>query len=245
MIQRGIRLLLSVCPIIVASFAPNPFVGDWKLNPSRSTLTDRMSVANVGGNTYRFDFGGGPETIVVDGTDQSTPLYKGGTLSVSNQGDSWKVVRKTNGRTTLTATWSLSKDGSSLTDHFTSFNADGSPYQLNYVYARKAAGSGFAGTWVSTSMTAVNYIIAVQLRPYEGDGLSIIDAPSLFTGTMNFAASSVRKINARTVELMRKKRDGELSDYLRLALSPDLRTLTVTPHAVSGAEPHIYVFDRQ
>lgn len=246
MIKRTLRPLLFICLVItVAWAASDPFVGDWKLNPSKSTLTDRMKVESVGGDKYTFDFGGGPETIVVDGTDQPSQLYGGGTLSVAREGDTWKVIRKANGRTILSAIWRVAKDGLTLTDHFTGFNADGSPYNLNYVYKRTARGSGFAGTWVSTSVEAVNYVIAFQIRPYEQHGLSIIDSASQLTGNMNFAGSSVRRLDEHTLELMRKKSDGELTELMQLKLSVDLRTLTMTPRAAARAERHVLVFERQ
>lgn len=246
MFKRSLLLLLFPSLVTAASWAANkPFVGDWKLNPSKSTLTDQMKVESVGGNKYTFNFGGGPETIVIDGTDQPSHLYGGGTLSVAIEGDTWKVIRKRNGRMILSAVWSLSKDGSALTDHFTGFNGDGSSYTLNYVYKRTAAGQGFAGTWVSTSMEAVNYVVAIQIRLYQEGGLSIIDAATQFTGNMNFAASLVHKMDEHTLELMRQKSDGERSEFLQLKLSSDLKTLTITPHSTAGNEPHIYVFDRQ
>jgi hypothetical protein len=245
MIKRSLRVLLLACLATAPCWAANnPFVGDWKLNPSKSTLTDKMTVESVGGNKYAFNFGGGPETIVVDGTDQPSPLYKGGTLSVAVKGDNWKVIRKQDGRTTISATWSLSKDGKTLTDHFTSSNPDGSPFSLNYVYRRKAEGSGFVGTWISTSLEAVNYIGRIQIQPYEEGGLSIIDAASQFTGNVNFAASLVRRPDEHTLELMRKKSDGELSVRMQLKLSTDLKTLTITP-SVAREEAYIFVFDRQ
>jgi len=151
--------------------ADNPFIGDWKLNPSRSKLTDVMKVESLGANKYTFNFGSGPETIVLDGTDQ--PGVFGSSLSVAMEGDTWKVIRKRNGRMQVSAIWSLSENGSTLTDHFTGFNANGSTYSLNYVYQRKGGGSGFAGEWVSTSET-VNSVVLLQVRPYEGDGLSFI-----------------------------------------------------------------------
>jgi hypothetical protein len=244
--KRSLQVLLFACLVIAACWAAsNAFVGDWKLNPSKSNLTDQFKVESAGGNKYTFDFAGVPETIVVDGTDQPTPVYAGGTLSVAMEGDTWKVIRKKDGHIIITAIWSLSKDGSTLTDHFTGFNADGSPYHLNYVYARKAGGSGYAGTWVSTSLEAVNFVVVLQLRPYEEDGLSIIDASSQFTGNMQFAASSVHRLDEHTLELMRKKSDGELADFMQLKLSSDLKTLTITPHSKAGAEPHIFVFERQ
>ena len=132
-----------------------------------------------------------------------------------------------------------------LTDHFTGFKADGSSYTLNTVYRRKDPGSGFAATWVSTTEQAENLVIVIQIQPYEENGLSIIDAASQFTGTMDFAAPLVRRLDEHTLALMRKKKDGELSDFLQLKLSPDARTLTITPPSAAGREPSIYVFERQ
>ncbi|HXT17583.1 MAG TPA: hypothetical protein VN706_18215 [Gemmatimonadaceae bacterium] len=248
MIKRSLRLLLLPCLLAAAPAAPraadSPFVGDWKLNPSKSTLTDRMKVESAGGNKYTFNFGGGPETIVVDGTDQRTPLSGDGTLAVAVEGDKWKVIRKTNGRTTITANWSLSKDGKALTDHFTSFNADGSPFQLNYVYERRAGESGFAGTWVSTSLQAVNYVVVLQIRPYDEGGLAIVDSATQVTGNVQFPATLVRRLDEHTIELMRKASDGQVTPRIRLELSSDLKTMTLTP-AIAGEDPHILVFDRQ
>lgn len=98
-----------------------------------------MKVTSVGRNKYAFDFGGGTETIVVDGTDQ--PGFDGTTLSVGQDGPNWKVVRERSGRTLLTATWMLSNDGRTLHDQFTAFGPDGSPSTVDYIYDRRAAGS--------------------------------------------------------------------------------------------------------
>lgn len=247
-ITRGLKSLLFACPLVAASStraATNPFVGEWRLNPSKSTLTDRMQVAALADNKYTFDFGGGPETIVADGTDRPTALFKDGTLAVSFVGDSGSVIRKSNGRTTISATWHLSGDGATLTDHFSSFNADGSPFTLNYVYARKAPGPGFAGTWVSTSLEAVNYIIQFQIQSNKDDGLSFVDPASQLTGNLQFAPSEIGRLDEHRLELMRKTSKGELRTVLRLELSPDLGTLTMTPTSSSADEPHILVFDRR
>jgi hypothetical protein len=245
-IFKGIVTILPAACLAtsVAWAAENPFIGDWRLDLSKSVLTDKMVVESAGGNKYTFNFGGGPETILVDGTDQPTPLYGGGTLSVGSEGDTWKVVRKSNGRVMLSAIWRVSKDGSTLTDRYTGFNDEGSPYTLIYTYQRKAAGSGFAGTWVSTSEEPVGFVPGVRLQPLEGNGLSIIDPSSQVMGNMNFAAPLVRRLDARTLQLMRKKSDGGLSDFLRLELSPDLKALTITPHFVPGVEQHVFAFDR-
>jgi hypothetical protein len=67
-----------------------PFVGEWKLSPSKSKLTDQMKVESVAGNKYAFNFGSGSaETIVPDGTDQ--PGLAGTTLSITIEGPDWRI----------------------------------------------------------------------------------------------------------------------------------------------------------
>jgi hypothetical protein len=258
MLKCAFLVLLISCLISVVSCAANdPFVGDWKLNPSRSKLTDVMKVESIGGNKYTFNFGSGPETIVVDGTDQ--PGHFGSTLFVAVEGpDTWKVIRKRDGRMTISATWNLSEDGRTLTDHFTGFNPNGSTYNLDYVYKRKAGGSGFAGEWVSTSGT-VNSTITLQVRPYEGDGLSFIepstgvtrnvkfdgkDYPNLGANVTPGATSSIRQVSEHALE-MTYKINSKVLYTQQIELSPDLKTLTVTRRIVGESEPNIRVFERQ
>ena len=258
MFKRTFELLLVACLGTGALWAANdPFVGEWKLNPARSKLTDQMKVESVGANKYVFDFGGGSETIVVDGTDQ--PGNFGSTLSVTVEGPgTWKVIRKKDGRMLITATWKLSKDGDTLTDDFTGIEPNGSTFNLNYVYKRTAGSSGFAGTWESTS-ESVNSVFVLQVRPYEGDGLSFIDPseeetknvkfdgkdyPNLGPNVVPGSASSVRRVNERTLE-MTDKIHGKVMDAQQIELSSDLKTLTMTVHRVGRSEPNILVFERQ
>jgi len=168
MLNRIFQVLLVVCFTTSPVWAQtDPFVGQWKLVKA----TDQMKVTKVGANTYAFDFGGGPEKIAVDGTQQ--PGYAGTTLSVAAEGPNWKVIRKQGSRMLLTATWTLSSDGNSLNDDFTGFNQDGSTYNTKNVYARTAAGSGFAGNWVSKTAT-VGSLVILQVRRYHKNGLSVI-----------------------------------------------------------------------
>ncbi len=238
--------------------ANNPFIGDWKLDPSRSKLTDVMKVERLGSNKYAFDFGDSPETIVIDGTDQSG--VSGTTLAVSvERPDAWKVVRKKDGRVIITANWELSKDGNVLTDNFNAVSPDGAISTVDYVYQRKGQGSGFAGTWVSTSQ-AVNFVYVLQIQPYEEDGLSIINSSSQLTRNMKqdgkdypntgataavIAASSLRRLDEHTLELTDKKSNGKLYDTQQFKLSSDLKALTITIHTAGRDEPNILMFERQ
>lgn len=250
-------LLLLICILSgTLAAADNPFVGDWKLNPSKSVLTDKMKVTNLGGNKYAFDFGGDPETITVDGTDQAG--ISGTTLSVSVQGpNAWKVVRKKDGHLLITANWKLSDDGNTLTDNFNAISPNGSASTVNYVYKRTAGGQGFAGTWVSTS-EAVDFAYVLQIRPYQGDGLSMIDSASQLTRNMKLdgkdypnagenasfvPTSAVRRLDEHTLELTDKKSNGKVFSTRHIKLSSDLKTLTMQP--TGEDKPNILVFERQ
>jgi hypothetical protein len=221
--------------------ADDPFVGQWKLDPSQSKLTDEMRVTKVGQDKYAFDFGGGqPETIVVNGTDQLG--FADTTLSVAAEGPNWKVIRKKDGRTVIAATWTLSKDGHSLTDDFTSFGEDGTPSNVKFVYKRAAGGgSGFAGNWVSTS-EQVNSVFTLQISPYEGDGLSFAGAGG--TTNVKFDGKSARRLNASTLERIQKYKD-KIIQTKQYKLSADLKTLTITTHTVGHTAPNVFVLERQ
>lgn len=253
----GICLLAG---LVAAAFAASddPFLGEWKLNPSKSKLIDEMKVASAGGNKYAFDFvGGKPEIIATDGTDQ--PGMAGTTLAVTIEGpEAWKVVRKKDGRMLLTANWTLSQDGNTLTDAFTEIAPDGKGNTVNYVYKRTEGSSGFAGTWVSTTQT-IDFDFVLKVEPYEGDGLSIIDSTQGQTTNFKFdgkdyprtgpnggngSTSSVRRVNPHALEITDKV-NGKTVATRQIELSADLKTLTMTVHPASRREPNILVFERQ
>jgi len=258
MTKRTFRLLVMAGLATSALWAADdPFVGEWKLDSSKSKLTDQMRVESVAGNKYAFDFGGGSETIAADGTDQ--PVRFDTTLSVTIEApDSWKIVRKKEGRVLLTANWQLSKDGNTLTDDYTGMGPNGSSSNVKYVYKRTAGTSGFAGTWESTSET-VNSVFVIKVQPYEGDGLSFINSSAEVTKNVKFDGkdypnvganvpagfvSSARRVNGRTLEIT-DKLNGKVTGTREIQLSSDGKTLTMTVHSAGRAEPNILVFERQ
>ncbi|HWT67459.1 MAG TPA: hypothetical protein VN151_15205 [Terracidiphilus sp.] len=145
-------LVFSIAPLNAApADSVTAFVGKWKLDPAHSRLTDQMKVEPAGPNRYNLIFSAdNVETIVADGTDQ--PALFGSTLAIVVQDASnWKIVRKSNGRTTIIGLWKLSPDGKALTDDYTSYRENGTTMNLHYVYQRISDGSGFVGTWESTT----------------------------------------------------------------------------------------------
>jgi len=258
MFRRTFQLVLVACLATATLWAAtDSFVGDWKLNPSKSKLIDLMKVESLGGNKYAFDFGIGAERIVVDGTDQ--PGAYGTVLSVAVEGpDTWRVVRKKDGRMVITATWKLSQDGNSLSDAYTEFVSNGSSSTVNFLYKRTAAGPGFAGTWESP-VGMGNLESVFQIRPYEGDGLSFKhsseegtrnlkfdgkDYPVVGRGAAQGSTSSARRVDERTLEIT-ERLNGKITRTEQVELSPDLKTLTQTVRPVGQRDPNIFVFERQ
>jgi hypothetical protein len=258
MALRSLRQLLAVFLLTGTLWAAaNPFDGTWRLNPAKSKLTDQMKVEAAGPNKYTFIFSGdNTETIVADGTDQ--PGIFGTTFAVSVLSPhQWKLVRKTGGRMTISAIWDLSSDGTTLTDNFTGYRADGTTSNLLYKYTRTAGTGGFAGTWESTT-EEVNSAFEMQIQANDDNGLSFINPAQKITKSIKFDGkdyaaqgpslpagyvTSGRRLSDRAVELT-DKIDGKVLDTQQVEVSADGKTLTITTHIPGQAKPNIQVFDR-
>jgi hypothetical protein len=222
-------------------------------------MPDEMKVRREGSNNYAFDFGGGAvETIVVDGSDQ--PGTDGTTLSVKPDApDTWTVRRKKAGRLLLTATWKLSPDGARLTDHFSELESDRATFSVDYVYQRIGGGSGFAADWQSIKET-VTSLFLLEVKPFQGDGLSFVDPVARRTKNLKFdgadlrpnaaakggaiVSSSVRRVNDRVL-VITNSYEGKVTSTEEFSLSTDLRLLTMTVHIVGRDRPYVLMFERK
>lgn len=254
MFKRILAILPAVCLATSVAWAVvSPFIGQWKLNSSMSRMPDEMKIESKGGNTYSFNFGGGDEKIVVDGTDQ--PGNRGTMLSVkADAPDTWIVERKKDGRLLIRGTWKLSKNGSTLTDYYREFESDGSTLSMDYVYKRNGGGSGFAADWQSIKET-MNSPFIMQVKAYEGDGLSFITPAEHATKNVKLdgkeypnqgsrSSSLVRRVDQHTLEMTDKVGD-RIVDTQEIKVSPDGKRLTVTVHAAGRSKPNVMVFDRE
>ena len=258
MFKHALLLLPLACLSAGAAHAADdPLIGAWKLNPQKSALVDEMKVASLGANTYSFDFGGIPEKIVLDGTDQ--PGIFGTTLAVTVQdSNDWIVVRKKDGHPMLRALWTLSPDGTTLHDNYTELGDNGQPtMHVDYIYNRKEPGTGFAADWLSTNNQFSGPAYVIEVHPWEGDGISIVSGPQEASKNVKFdgkdypdpgskrgVVSSARRVNEKTIQLT-DKIGGKILDTRDIAVSDDGRTLTMTLHLPARSEPDVLVFDRQ
>jgi hypothetical protein len=272
MFIRTLQLLLAGCLMTGSLWAAdNPFVGKWKVDPSKSKLNDEMRVEVAGANRYAITFGPDQtDTVVADGSDQ--PALSGTTLSITVKGpNSWEIIRKMKGHTLLTAYWTLSQDGKTLNDAFTQYLPDGmtlfsqplpsgSTLLLPYLYERTQGNIGFLGTWDSES-AKVRAGLELQIQPYEGDGLSFKrsdeetakmirldgnDYPDLDpNGADKGTAYSSRRVNESSLEITEKFK-GKITGTRQIELSTDHKTLTVTVRLVGQSKPQsLLVFNRE
>ncbi|HET7453054.1 MAG TPA: hypothetical protein VFL12_09955 [Thermoanaerobaculia bacterium] len=254
MTRGACALTAIVCwTAAVCSGATDPFVGKWTLNASRSAIADQMTIQAAGKDAYTLTFAGSPETETVAADGKDHPGVYGTTVSVTIREDgTWKIERKNQGRTVLTAIWKLSGDGKTLSDAFTSDRPDGSSFTITMVYRRAAGTAGIPGTWETTDVK-LDGVHTLEIRPYAGDGLSFIssDAPSpkdvTFDGKehLNSAgmASAGRRSGPLSLELT-DKMNGKLVDTRKVTVSADLKTLTVMVHLTGQRLPSTFVFDR-
>jgi hypothetical protein len=257
-LKRILEILPAVClATSMASSAQSPFIGQWKFDTSKSRTPDEMKVQSQGGNKYTFDFGGGAETIMADGTDQ--PGLQGTLLSAKQEApDTWIIERKKDGRLMLRATWKLSGDGSTLTDYYREFESDGSTVSLDYVYQHIGGGSGFAADWQSIKETR-NSPLSMEVKTYEGDGLSFITPSQQRTQNVKFdgkdysvagsnarqgAALSARRMDEHNLVITHKFKD-KVTGTEDVGLSADLKTLTITLHYAGREKPDVMVYQRQ
>jgi hypothetical protein len=258
MLKRILEILAAVCLVTsMASSAQSPFIGQWKFDTSRSRTPDEMKVQSQGGDKYTFDFGGGAETIVVDGTNQ--PGLEGTLLSAKREAqDTWIVERKKDGRLMIRATWKLSGDGSTLTDYYREFESDGSTLSLDYVYQRNGGGAGFAADWQSIKETR-NSPLLMEVKAYEGDGLSFIIPSQHRTQNVIFdgkeysvdgsnagqgVAISARRVDEHNLVITHKYNEKFMGTE-DVGLSADIKTLTITLHYSGRDKPDVMVYQRQ
>jgi hypothetical protein len=104
----------------------------------------------------------------------------------------------------------------------------------------------------------INTVVTMQIRPYEGNGLSFTRAPGDTRnlkldgkdypveghGAAEGATSSARRVNQRTLDLVDKV-DGRVIRTERREVSPDLKTMTRTVRPVGQRDPNILVYERQ
>jgi hypothetical protein len=134
--------------------AENPWVGNWKLDVSKSHFTgDTFSYSKAAngmmhysdGSTISFDFG-------VDGKEYKSEFDR--TTAWTGHGENaWDTVTKAKGITLYQSHYQISPDSKTLTIQTTGTKPDGSTFNDEAIYTRVTGTTGPVGKWRSTKVT--------------------------------------------------------------------------------------------
>lgn len=237
-------------------YAANPFVGKWKIDPSKSRMARTSdSVAAAGPNTWTFQYGAFTWTVKADGTDQPTPFGNTVSMKVVNR-STWEFTNKNNGKPIGTETWVLSGDGKSMMRTFRGRKENGEPFTGVATMKRTAGASGFEGVWESTEVKMPFTEIDIEANGDDGITLKIPEDGTTYS--LKFDGKdypeqgpripagmtvSARMAGARTARATTKL-NGKVFDTEDWEVSADGSTFTYTEHDPGVAQPVVVVLRR-
>jgi hypothetical protein len=136
--------------VVGCSGAQSVWDGRWKLNELKSNaIGPTFSIAVSPAGEYRVDNEAFGYSFRCDGREY--PTGSGHTTSCDQINPlTITLTGKTNGALVTNTQWELSKDGKTLTTKGKSVQPDGSSKNVERVFERITAASGFAGRWKDT-----------------------------------------------------------------------------------------------
>jgi hypothetical protein len=239
--MKRIVALIIAASLVPAAWAGNPFVGSWKLDPSRSRqMAERLHYIDLGDGRMRFSNGAAARyDFALDG--EPHPTGEGRSVSWRRLGPGrWQTTNKVAGRTTETATRVLSADGNTLAVHARGTLPDGTAYTHDRRYSRVGSGQGLAGEWrggaVDTNGMPDGYLISEDaagvvtweiptdrqrlLGRFDGSDM-VLAGPGVPAGTV-FAMT---RVSERRISYVMKT-GGEPGQYGTATISKDGNTFT-------------------
>ncbi len=235
--------------------ADAPYIGKWKLNPSKSQLTgETVTVEKLADGAIRQHQGDITFTFKLDGKEY--PLPGGGTAAwkVADP-NTWDRVDRTNGKVTVKSRLKLEGDIVSITFHL--IKPDGSSLDGDSKWKRVSGGAGFFGTFESTEQNAVTRNI--EFGTSEADALTIkfLDSGAFcaakfdgqdypLTGPFENGRETfnLKRTGPQSVEITAKL-DGKPVSIDKFSVSADGKTLTDIGTPTTKKEITTAVFDRQ
>ncbi len=248
-------LVLLVFVASAMAAADPPYVGKWKFNPAKSTLTgDSVTIENVADGMMQFSSQGFVYKFKLDGQEYPTP--DGGTTAWTvTSADVWDVTNRMNGK--VAGTFHLARKGDMLSVSGKAIKADGGTAEFTASYKRTSGEAGLVGKWVSTEVKPPITVLDITASGAEGvvikdDTGAILsgqfdgnDNPTQGRMAGSKYTAAFKKTGANSFEVTTKL-DGKPMYVDVYSLSSDGKTLTVsgTP---SNAKQETYkiVLDRQ
>jgi hypothetical protein len=254
LVARALLTLVAFGAIAIAAADP-PYVGKWKFNPAKSTLTgDTVTIENSADGMMQFSSQGYVYKFKLDGKEYPTP--EGGTTAwTATSADVWDVTNRMNGK--VASTFHLARKDDMLAVSGKAVKPDGSGAEFTASYKRVEGGPGLVGKWMSTEVKPP--IAVLDISASGADGVAIKDdTGSAFSGQFDgkdnpaqgrMAGSkyttAFKKSGANAFEVTTKLSGKPM--YVEVySVSPDGKTLTITGTPSNATqETYKIAMDRQ
>jgi hypothetical protein len=248
-------VVVTVLAGIAQAAADPAFVGRWKFNAAKSTLTgDTATIENAPDGMMQFNSQGFQYKFKLDGKEY--PMPDGGTTAwTETSADVWDVTNRMKGK--VVSSYHLVRKGDMLDITGKVLKPDGSSAQFSSVYKRISGGPGMTGRWRSTEVKPPANVL--EIAAAGPDGVTIKDdtgpmftsqfdgkdSPALGRMAGSKYTGAFKKVDVSSFELT-VKLDGKPMYVEVYTVAPDGKTLTLAGSPVNAKdEPYKLVFDRQ
>ncbi|HEV2578708.1 MAG TPA: hypothetical protein VGU25_15995 [Acidobacteriaceae bacterium] len=198
--------LLALAFSAIPALAQSPWNGTWKLNQAKSHMTGDTYTLTKSGDTYHMNGGSFQFDYACDGKDY--PIFGGETVSCKETPTTVDSVYKQNGKTVQTTKHQLDASGKSYTSISTNMLAAGGTTVSKTTFTRVGQGTGFTGTWKSTS-TSTNHVETFTLA-VNGNSLHV-DVPEehvTWEGKLDGTPAAVHGPNVPDGVMISEKLEG-------------------------------------
>ena len=252
------RLLFLILLLPAAALAGTGFDGTWKANVESVKTTGKPMVLLLAGGEYTCVFCNPPYTVKADGAEHKvTGQAYFDTVEVTVTGpNSAEIVLKRGSQELVRFSDTVSADGTTLTSKVT--NHVGAQTETDELTAKRVAAAPanshpLSGSWVEQQHVAgeqrpVQYRMTTEGFQMRGNGRSydakFDDKEYPVAGDPAKTTVSLRKIDDGTVEET-DHRQGKVVDEIRLQLSKDGNTITVTDKDILHGQTVTYTMEKQ
>lgn len=248
-------LAISAAGLLAAD--ESPFIGKWKLDPSKSDFTGTtFKYEDAGGGKTRLSFGNDSYTFTTDGKEH--PGLYGQMVSCKQiDPNTREMTFRLKGKLLSTDTIRLSDDEKTMTETYKGTRPDGSSFEETDVSERQGEGSGFMGTWRTKDVKGAEELTEIQ--PNGEDGLTLIlpqmkakcaakldgrEYPATGPEMPPGLTLTLTKTGDRSLELVEKVK-GKPEWKGSWAVSDDGLMLTVTGASAGTTEQTKSVYNKQ
>jgi len=169
MMKSAIAAALTALMVGPISAADTPWVGTWKLDPSKSHMTgETITFSQAQNGKLRFsDDSTFSDEFAIDGKEYRSAFGRTTTWKAAGE-RAWDSETKMGGLTVTKKHFELSADEKMLMVTTTGINPNGTPFRIVAKFDRIGSGKGLLGRWRTTSLDISPLDLLVLSSPAPG-----------------------------------------------------------------------------